>query len=187
MKHLDEMPNKQQHCYLVSYQAGKHTGHTHIYCDTPLTPPRDTVDIIKTTADDIGCNQGDVIITSIFYFGFIFPQAVIEDEQGQEEPEIDNENYNGECCYLGISESGMIDTISGDYLGGVAVTNVSSAVYVVKVTSMSDSGFTGNITTDQPEDEVRISHIFQGVKIEFIDGKPRKFLLMVHQGDVNSN
>lgn len=91
MNHLDEMPNKQQHCYLVSYQAGKHTGHTHIYCDAPLTPPRDTVDFIKSTADDIGCNQGDLIITSIFYFGFIFPQAVIEDEQGQEEPEVELE------------------------------------------------------------------------------------------------
>lgn len=89
MKHLDEMPNKQQHCYLASYKAGVNMGHVHLYCDAPLTPPRDTVEMIKNIAEQIGCNSGEVIITSIFYFGFIFPQAVIEDEQGQEEPETE--------------------------------------------------------------------------------------------------
>ncbi len=71
-KDLDE--KKQQHCYLVSWTNGKQVGHTHIYCDLPFTPPRDTIDFLKTTAENFDLKIEDIIITSIFYFGFIFPQ-----------------------------------------------------------------------------------------------------------------
>lgn len=93
MKYSYKTPNKQQHCYLASYKAGVNIGHVHLYCDAPLTPPGDTVDMIENIAEQIGCNSGEVIITSIFYFGFIFPQAVIEDEPEQEEPEVKQKSW----------------------------------------------------------------------------------------------
>lgn len=79
--HREEIDEtKQKHCYLVSWSAGRKAGHAHIYCEMPLTPPRDTVDLIESMAEMHNLNRGDIIITSVFYFGYIYPQNPIESE-----------------------------------------------------------------------------------------------------------
>lgn len=114
MNHCEDLPNKQMHCYLISYKLGSAIGHMHIYCDAPFTPPRDTIDVLESIAGDKGGNPGDVIITSIFYFGFIFPKNKGEEDQ-KEEPQdkpwqIWREGYEttgvgGEAFYMTTIEA----------------------------------------------------------------------------------